>query len=38
VLDLASCNGTYLNGRIIDHGRIRRGDALQLGETVLRAR
>lgn len=38
VRDLGSCNGTYVNGRPITRARLRRGDELQLGETVLRLR
>ena len=34
--DLGSCNGTWLNGRPVDRARVRRGDVLQLGETILR--
>jgi hypothetical protein len=36
VRDLGSCNGTYVNGRAVTRARLRRGDELMLGETVLR--
>jgi len=36
VRDLGSCNGTYVNGRPVIRARLRRGDELMLGETVLR--
>ena len=38
VRDLGSCNGTLLNGRLVDRARLRRGDFLLLGETELRVR
>jgi hypothetical protein len=38
VRDLGSCNGTLLNGRLVEHARVRRGDVLLLGETELRVR
>jgi hypothetical protein len=38
VRDLGSCNGTYVNGRPVVHARLRRGDELQLGETILQLR
>jgi hypothetical protein len=36
VRDLGSCNGTWVNGRPVLRARLRRGDELMLGETVLR--
>ena len=33
-----SCNGTLLNGRLVRRARLRRGDVLVLGETVVRVR
>jgi hypothetical protein len=36
VRDLGSCNGTWLNGRAVTRARLRRGDELVLGETVVR--
>ena len=38
IRDLGSCNGTYLNGRLIDRAQLHRRDTLRLGETLLRAR
>ena len=38
VRDLGSCNGTWVNGRAVRRARLRRGDELQLGETVIRVR
>ncbi len=38
VRDLGSCNGTWVNGRSVQRARLRRGDKLQLGETVIRVR
>ncbi len=38
VRDLGSCNGTWVNGRAVQRARLRRGDELQLGETVIRVR
>lgn len=38
VWDLGSCNGTYVNGRRVQRARLRRGDELLLGETVVRVR
>jgi hypothetical protein len=38
VRDLGSCNGTYVNGRPVTHARLRRGDELQVGETLLQLR
>jgi hypothetical protein len=38
IRDLGSCNGTYVNGRAVQRARLRRGDELQLGETVIRVR
>jgi pSer/pThr/pTyr-binding forkhead associated (FHA) protein len=38
IRDLGSCNGTWVNGRAIRRARLRHGDELQLGETVIRVR
>jgi hypothetical protein len=38
IRDLGSCNGTYVNGRPVTRARLRRGDELQLGETLLQLR
>ena len=38
IRDLGSCNGTWVNGRAVRRARLRRGDELQLGETVIRLR
>jgi predicted component of type VI protein secretion system len=38
VRDLDSCNGTLLNGHRVRRARLRRGDVLVLGETVVRVR
>jgi hypothetical protein len=38
IRDLGSCNGTWVNGRAVRRARLRRGDELQLGETVIRVR
>jgi pSer/pThr/pTyr-binding forkhead associated (FHA) protein len=38
VRDLGSCNGTYVNGRPVTRARLRRGDELQVGETLLQLR
>jgi hypothetical protein len=38
VRDLGSCNGTWVNGRPILRARLRRGDELQVGETVIQVR
>jgi pSer/pThr/pTyr-binding forkhead associated (FHA) protein len=38
IRDLDSCNGTLLNGHLIDRARVTRGDVLVLGETELRVR
>jgi hypothetical protein len=38
IRDLDSCNGTLLNGRLVRRARLRRGDVLVLGETVVRVR
>jgi len=36
--DLGSTNGTFLNGKQVDKtARVRKGDQLQIGETILRA-
>jgi hypothetical protein len=36
IRDLGSCNGTWVNGRSITRAELRRGDELQVGETILR--
>jgi hypothetical protein len=38
IRDLGSCNGTWVNGRAVRRARLRRGDELQLGETLIRVR
>ena len=38
IRDLGSCNGTLLNGRLVDRARVKRGDVLVLGETEIRVR
>jgi hypothetical protein len=38
IRDLDSCNGTLLNGRLVRRARLRRGDVLVVGETVVRVR
>ena len=38
IRDLDSCNGTLVNGRLVRRARLRRGDVLVLGETVVRVR
>jgi predicted component of type VI protein secretion system len=38
IRDLGSCNGTLVNGRFVEHARLRRGDVLTLGETEIRVR
>lgn len=38
VRDLGSTNGTLLNGRPVRRARLRSGDRLELGETVLQLR
>ncbi len=35
VIDLASSNGTYVNGKQVDHFTLRSGDRIQLGRTML---
>jgi signal transduction histidine kinase/pSer/pThr/pTyr-binding forkhead associated (FHA) protein len=35
VVDLGSANGTYVNGKAIDQAKLRTGDLLRLGQTVL---
>ncbi|MFP4056116.1 MAG: ATP-binding protein [Candidatus Brocadiia bacterium] len=35
IRDLGSSNGTYVNGLLITRSRLRPGDAIQLGDTVL---
>lgn len=37
VKDLASTNGTYLNGRLIAYSKLNNGDRIRLGSTVLEA-
>jgi FHA domain-containing protein len=36
VRDLGSSNGTWVNGRLVLRAELRRGDELQVGETILR--
>jgi hypothetical protein len=38
IRDLDSCNGTLLNGRLVDRARLKRGDVIVIGETELRVR
>jgi hypothetical protein len=38
VRDLGSCNGTFVNGRLVERARLRRGDVVVLGETEVRVR
>lgn len=38
VRDLRTTNGTLLNGRLVRRARLRPGDLLELGETVLQLR
>ena len=38
IRDLDSCNGTLLNGRLIEQANLRRGDILVVGETTMRVR
>jgi hypothetical protein len=38
IRDLGSCNGTFVNGRLVERARLRRGDVLLLGETEVRVR
>jgi pSer/pThr/pTyr-binding forkhead associated (FHA) protein len=33
--DLASTNGTYHNGRLIDHCKLQDGDEVRMGSTIL---
>ncbi|MBX6312671.1 MAG: FHA domain-containing protein [Isosphaeraceae bacterium] len=35
IVDLGSANGTYVNGRPVDQARLRPGDQVRLGQTVL---
>ena len=35
IRDLGSSNGTWVNGRAVRRARLRSGDELQLGETVI---
>lgn len=37
VKDLASTNGTYLNGRLIAYSKLNNGDRIKIGSTVLEA-
>jgi hypothetical protein len=37
VKDLASTNGTYLNGRLIAYSKLNNGDKIKIGSTVLEA-
>jgi len=37
VKDLASTNGTYLNGRLIAYSKLNDGDTIRVGSTVLEA-
>lgn len=37
VKDLASTNGTFLNGRLIAYSKLNNGDKIKLGSTVLEA-
>jgi len=37
VKDLASTNGTYLNGRLIAYSKLNHGDKIRIGSTVLEA-
>jgi len=37
VKDLASTNGTYLNGRLIAYSKLNNGDKIKVGSTVLEA-
>jgi pSer/pThr/pTyr-binding forkhead associated (FHA) protein len=34
-VDLASTNGTYVNGQRVDRGRLQHGDKLRVGAVVL---
>lgn len=36
VIDLASTNGTFVNGRRVDRARLRSGDLLQVGRLALK--
>ena len=36
IFDLNSRNGTYVNGKIIEHGLVRNGAEIQVGRTRLR--
>ena len=38
IRDLDSCNGTLLNGRLVNRARVRRNDVLVIGETEIRVR
>ena len=37
VKDLASTNGTYLNGRLIAYSKLNHGDRIRIGSTLLEA-
>jgi FHA domain-containing protein len=37
VKDLASTNGTYLNGRLIAYSKLNHGDKIRIGTTILEA-
>ena len=37
VKDLASTNGTYLNGRLIAYSKLNHGDRIRIGSTILEA-
>ncbi len=37
VKDLASTNGTYLNGRLIAYSKLNNGDKIKIGSTILEA-
>jgi hypothetical protein len=37
VKDLASTNGTYLNGRLIAYSKLNHGDKIRVGSTILEA-
>jgi FHA domain len=38
IRDLDSCNGTLLNGHLVEQACLRRGDVLVFGETTVRVR
>jgi pSer/pThr/pTyr-binding forkhead associated (FHA) protein len=37
VVDLASTNGTYINGARVEHGALKAGDVLKVGRVELKA-